>query len=58
MDELYKFANLIGWELQYGTNNSAEERKNKSARIGNEVFISKNYEIPKTYILNEIVSGV
>lgn len=58
VDELYKFANLIGWELQYGTNNSAEERKNKSARIGNEVFISKNYEIPKTYILNEIVSGV
>jgi len=39
--ELYSFANIYEWELQYGMNNY----KQGSADIGKELFIS-NYEIP------------
>lgn len=39
--ELFKFANIYTWELQYGMNNY----KQKSAAKGQELFIS-NYEIP------------
>ena len=38
--ELFKFANIYTWELQYGMNNY----KQKTAAIGQELFIS-NYEI-------------
>lgn len=39
--ELFKFANIYTWELQYGMNNF----KKKTAAKGQELFIS-NYEIP------------
>ena len=39
--ELFSFANIYVWELQYGMNNY----KQKSAKIGQELFIS-NYDIP------------
>ena len=39
--ELFSFANIYIWELQYGMNNY----KQKSAKVGQELFIS-NYEIP------------
>ncbi len=46
---LYTFANAIelhikGWRLQYGTNNGAENKENKTASIGKELFIF-NYEV-------------
>jgi len=39
--EMFSFANIYTWELQYGMNNY----KQKSAKIGQELFIS-NYKIP------------
>jgi DNA adenine methylase len=39
--EMFSYANIYTWELQYGMNNY----KQKSAKIGQELFIS-NYEIP------------
>lgn len=39
--DLFSFANIYEWELQYGMNNYKQE----SADIGKELFIS-NYEIP------------
>lgn len=48
--DLFKFANITTWELQYGMNNY----KQKTAAKGRELFIS-NYEFPKTdNILNQI----
>ena len=39
--ELFSYANIYSWELQYGMNNY----KQKTAKIGQELFIS-NFEIP------------
>ena len=39
--EIFKFANIYSWQLQYGMNNY----KQKKAAKGNELFIS-NYKIP------------
>lgn len=39
--ELFKFANIYVWQLQYGMNNY----KQKNAKKGKELFIS-NYEVP------------
>ena len=39
--DLFDFANIYEWELQYGMNNY----KQKTAAKGRELFIS-NYEIP------------
>lgn len=46
---LYTFANAIelhikGWKLQYGTNNGAKNKEDKSATIGKELFIF-NYQV-------------
>lgn len=48
VQQLYKFANSIeiqGWKLQYGTNNSNDNKKKKEATIGEELFIFGNYVI-------------
>jgi len=49
VQKLYTFANAIelkieGWKLQYGTNNGTENKENKTASIGKELFIF-NYEV-------------
>ena len=47
--KLYTFANAIelhieGWRLQYGTNNGKKNKENKTATIGEELFIF-NYQL-------------
>ena len=49
VQQLYNFANTMeinvqGWKLQYGTNNSMDNKEKKEATIGNELFIF-NYKI-------------
>lgn len=49
VQKLYTFANAIelkiqGWKLQYGTNNGKENKEDKTATIGKELFIF-NYEV-------------
>ena len=49
VQQLYNFANTMeinvqGWKLQYGTNNSMDNKEKKEEKIGNELFIF-NYKI-------------
>ena len=49
--ELYQFANIVPWTLQYGMNNYRQ----KNAEAGNELFIS-NY--PITHLVKSNSAGV
>lgn len=42
--ELFNFANIQEWELQYGVNNRKNENAKNKAKMGKELFIS-NYKI-------------